>query len=107
MIRHGDARIAPLKSPLEISLQWDQICSIEPMKTLLLSGCFYLEFARVDRADEESTNFLTERGGSYYSKTQGKMIVSKKSRPVLTNADGSINFTVKVAQLPDTSYQPP
>ena len=88
--RQGDARIVPLKSPLEISQLWDGICSREPMKSLLISGCFYLEFARVDRAQQEATNFLTERGGTYLSKTTGERKVAKKSRPLLTHGNGSI-----------------
>ncbi len=77
-IREGDARIAPIKSCLEISQLWNAICSREPMKSLLLSGCFYLEFARVDRADLEATNFLTERGGTYISKTTGELKANPK-----------------------------
>jgi hypothetical protein len=60
------------------------------MKSLLVSGCFYLEFARTDRAEQEATAFLTERGGTYYSKTTGELKQAKKSRPVLTHSDGSI-----------------
>ena len=77
-IREGDARIAPLKSPLEVSLLWYDIRSREPMQSLLLSRCFYLEFARVDRADQEAAAFLTKRGGTYYSKSTGELKVSKK-----------------------------
>ena len=101
-IREGDARIAPIKSRLEISRLWDEICLVEPMKSLLLSGCFYLEFARVDRAEQEATNFLTERGGSFLSKTTGEMKVSKKSRPILINSDGSI---IKKSQLFAAGFQ--
>jgi hypothetical protein len=89
-IREGNASIVPIKSRLEISQKWDEICSVEPMKSLLISGCFYLEFARVDRAEQEAANFLTERGGSYLSKKTGVLKVSKKSRPILTHEDGSI-----------------
>lgn len=89
-IREGDAHIAPIKSRSEISQKWDEICSVEPMKSLLISGCFYLEFARVDRAEQEATSFLTERGGTYFSKTTGELKVVKKSRSILTHRDGSI-----------------
>jgi hypothetical protein len=51
---------------------------------------FLFGFARVDRADQEATNHLTERGGTYLSKTPGELKVSKKSRPILTYSNGSI-----------------
>jgi hypothetical protein len=101
-IRLGDARLSPMKSPVEVSLLWDEICSREPMKSLLISGCFYLEFARVDRVEQESIAFLTERGGTYYSKTTGELKVAKKSRPILTHSDGSI---IKKSQLFSAGFQ--
>ncbi|KAJ3409577.1 hypothetical protein HDV05_004394, partial [Chytridiales sp. JEL 0842] len=73
LVRQGYAEITPGKSSAEIQSLWAAICSQSPMKELLISGCFYLEFARVDRAELETFAFLTERGGSYQSKTTGEL----------------------------------
>ncbi len=90
LLQQGNAKITPEKSFSEIQNLWSSICSQYPMNQLLTHGCFYLEFARVDRAELEAFAFLTERGGSYISPSKGKTVRKGVNRPVLLNADSSI-----------------
>ncbi len=90
LVRQGHAEITPDKSQAEIQNLWSNISSQYPMNQLLVQGSFYLEFARVDRADLEVFAFLSERGGTYSSKKTGQVKEFKKSTPVLLNQDGTI-----------------
>ena len=90
LVRQGNAEITPDKSLSEIQNLWSIICSQYPMNQLLIQGSFYLEFARVDRAELEVFAFLSKRGGSYFSLSKGKTVRKGVNRPALLNADSSI-----------------
>ena len=98
LVRQGNAEITPDKSPSEIQNLWSTICSKYPMNQLLFQGSFYLEFARVDRAGLEVFAFLSERGGTYVSKSTGQIKIFKKSRPVLLKQDGTITSKSALTQ---------
>ena len=90
LVRQGNAEITPEKSFSDIKNLWSTICSQYPMNQLLTHGCFYIEFARVDRAASEAFAFLTERGGIYFSSSKGKIVRKGVNKPVLLNADSSL-----------------
>ncbi|KAJ3120472.1 hypothetical protein HK100_012781, partial [Physocladia obscura] len=66
------------------------------------SACIYPCFAARYRHEQESTAFLTQRGGSYESTSRGTLVSQKASRPILTKSDGSV---ITASQLWAAGFQ--
>ncbi|KAJ3013165.1 UNVERIFIED_CONTAM: hypothetical protein HDU68_000833 [Siphonaria sp. JEL0065] len=99
----SNAAIEPTWTDAEVAAQARNIVN-EQISPILAypSACIYPCFAARYSHEQESTAFLTQRGGSYESTSRGKLVSQKASRRILTKSDGSI---ITASQLWAAGFQ--
>jgi hypothetical protein len=97
--------MAPNWTNTQIETKAREILRSEPLLSLLKPdspGVLYPYYARSSRKDIECTRFLTERGGSYFSKTKQEWVIQKKSKPILRKRNQQI---IKPSELWEAGFQ--